>query len=97
MWKGKENQKYTPESKKLVVETMHTQHLEYVEAQGFIYDISDKRIQDWECIYLAEGPEGLDIGGPITEARILTDPTAHNCTAASCHLLLPQEADAKDR
>ena len=54
------NKKYTPEFKKLVVETMLKGKLGYSEtAERF--EIRYKRVQDWERIYLEEGPEGLAI------------------------------------
>ena len=54
------NKKYTPEFKKLVVETMLKGKLGYSEtAERF--EIRHKRVQDWERIYLTEGPEGLAI------------------------------------
>lgn len=53
-------QKYTPEFKKLVVETMQEEHLGYCEtAERF--EIRHKRVQDWERIYLTEGPEGFSV------------------------------------
>ena len=60
MPKGVPNKKYTPEFKKLVVETMLKGKLGYSEtAERF--EIRHKRVQDWERIYLEEGPEGLAI------------------------------------
>ena len=54
------NKKYTPEFKKLVVETMLKGKLGYSEtAERF--EIRHKRVQDWERIYLTEGPEGFAI------------------------------------
>ena len=54
------NKKYTPEFKKLVVETMLKGKLGYCEtAERF--EIRHKRVQDWERIYLEEGPEGLSV------------------------------------
>lgn len=54
------NKKYSPEFKKLVVETMLKGKLGYSEtAERF--EIRHKRVQDWERIYLEEGPEGLAI------------------------------------
>ena len=54
------NKKYTPEFKKLVVETMLKGKLGYSEtAERF--EIRHKRVQDWERIYLTEGPEGYSI------------------------------------
>ena len=60
MPKGVPNKKYTPEFKKLVVETMREEHLGYREtAERF--GILHKRVQDWERIYLSEGPDGFAI------------------------------------
>ena len=54
------NKKYSPEFKKLVVETMLKGKLGYSEtAERF--EIRHKRVQDWERIYLEEGPEGFSI------------------------------------
>ncbi len=54
------NRKYTPEFKKLVVETMREEKLGYCEtAERF--GARHQRVQDWERIYLAEGPEGFAI------------------------------------
>ena len=52
------NKKYSPEFKKLVVETMLKGKLGYSEtAERF--EIRHKRVQDWERIYLEEGKEAL--------------------------------------
>ena len=60
MPKGVPNKRYTPEFKKLVVETMLKEKLSYREtAERF--DIRHQRVQDWEQIYLTEGPEGFTI------------------------------------
>ena len=60
MSKGKSNKKYTPEFKKLVVETIHNENLSYREAARR-FDISSiSVIRNWERIYLEEGPEGLE-------------------------------------
>ena len=60
MPKGVPNKKYTPEFKKLVVETMQEEHLGYCEtAERF--GVRHKRVQDWERIYLSEGPDGFAI------------------------------------
>ena len=58
MPKGVPNKRYTPEFKKLVVETMHQEHWSCVEA-GKHFDVANQRVCDWERIYLTEGPEGL--------------------------------------
>ena len=61
MAKGKPNKKYTPEFKKLVVETMKNERLSiYATMQEF--GINDhKIIERWERIYLEEGSEGLAV------------------------------------
>ena len=61
MPKGVPNKRYTPEFKKLVVETMQKEKLGYRETARQ-FEISDgKRIAAWERIYLEEGPEGFAI------------------------------------
>ena len=61
MPKGVPNKRYTPEFKKLVVETMQKEKLSYRETARQ-FEISNHHIiQDWERIYLAEGPEGFTI------------------------------------
>ena len=61
MPKGVPNKRYTPEFKRMVVETMKKEHLSiYAAMQEF--GINDhKVIERWERIYLEEGPEGLAI------------------------------------
>ena len=60
MPKGVPNKKYTGEFKQMVIETMRNEGLSCVEtAERF--ELRHKRVQDWERIYLAEGPEGLYI------------------------------------
>ena len=61
MSRGKPNKRYTPEFKKLVVETMQQEKLSYRETARQ-FEISDhRRLQDWERIYLTEGPEGFAV------------------------------------
>ena len=61
MPKGVPNKRYTPEFKKLVVETMQQEKLSYRETARQ-FEVSDyHRIQDWERIYLEEGPEGFAV------------------------------------
>ena len=61
MSRGKPNKRYTPEFKKLVVETMMKEKLSYSEAARQ-FEINDhKRVAAWERIYLEEGPEGFVI------------------------------------
>jgi len=61
MPKGVPNKRYTPEFKRMVIETMEKEHLSiYATMQEF--GINDhKIIERWERIYLEEGPEGLTI------------------------------------
>lgn len=61
MPKGIPNKRYTPEFKKLVVETMRTEHLSHVEAARQFKVSCDKLVTSWERIYLEEGPEGLAV------------------------------------
>ena len=60
MPKGVPNKRYTPEFKKLVVETMQEEKLSYSETAAR-FGIRHKRVQDWERIYLTGGPEGFAI------------------------------------
>ena len=60
MPKGIPNKRYTPEFKKLVVETMINEKLSYRETERR-FDVVRSRIAAWERIYLTEGPEGFTI------------------------------------
>ena len=60
MPKGITKKKYTPEFKKLVVETIHNENLSYREAARRFDISSTSVIRNWERIYLEEGPEGLE-------------------------------------
>ena len=60
MPKGIPKKKYTPEFKKLVVETIHNENLSYGEAVRRFDISSTSVIRNWERIYLEEGPEGLE-------------------------------------
>ena len=61
MPKGVPNKRYTPEFKKLVIETMQEEKLSYSETcRRFDVNSSDQ-IKSWERIYLTEGPEGFTI------------------------------------
>ena len=61
MPKGIPNKRYTPEFKKLVVETMQKEKMSYRETARQ-FEISDtKRVAAWERLYPTEGPEGLAI------------------------------------
>lgn len=59
MPKGVPNKRYTPEFKKLVVETMHKEGLSYCEAARQFEVSDDKRVAAWERIYLTDGAEGF--------------------------------------
>ena len=61
MSRGKPNKRYTPEFKKLVVETMMKEKLSYRETARRFEVCSAQQIINWERIYLAEGPEALAI------------------------------------
>ena len=61
MPKGVPNKRYTPEFKRMVVETIEKENLS-IRAAMQEFGINDhKIIERWECIYLEEGPEGLAI------------------------------------
>jgi hypothetical protein len=61
MPKGVPNKRYTPEFKRMVVETMQQEQPNYSETVRRFEANSHRRIQDWERIYLTEGPEGFAI------------------------------------
>ena len=61
MPKGKPNKQYTPEFKKLVIEIMLEEKLSYSETARRFSVSNHHRIQDWERIYLTEGPEGFAV------------------------------------
>lgn len=61
MPKGVPNKRYTPEFKKLVVETMQKEKLSYREAARQ-FEINDhKCVAAWERIYLMEDLEGFAV------------------------------------
>ena len=61
MPKGIPNKRYTPEFKKLVIETMLEEKLSYSETARR-FEVSDHHlIQNWERIYLTEGPDGFTV------------------------------------
>ena len=61
MPKGVPNKRYTAEFKQKVVEAVLNEGLSYEEVRR-IYEVNGRdRIQSWERIYLAEGPEGLAV------------------------------------
>ena len=59
--KGVPNKRYTPEFKKLVIETMQEEKLSYSETCRRFEVSSRDRIKSWERIYLEEGSEGLAV------------------------------------
>ena len=61
MPKGVPNKRYTPEFKRMVVETMQQEQPNYSETVRRFEANSHRRIQDWERIYLTEGSEGFAI------------------------------------
>ena len=61
MSKGEANKRYTPEFKKLVIETMQEEKLSYSETCRRFEVNSRDRIKSWERIYLEEGPEGFAV------------------------------------
>ena len=61
MPKGIPNKRYTPEFKKLVIETMLEEKLSYSETARR-FEVSDYHsIQNWERIYLTEGPDSFAV------------------------------------
>ena len=60
MPKGVPNKRYTPEFKKMVIETMIEEKLSYKETARR-FETDDKRIAAWERIYLEEGAEGFAV------------------------------------
>ena len=61
MPKGVPNKRYTPEFKKLVVETMQKEKMSYRETARQFGISDDKRVAAWERNYLTEGPEGFSV------------------------------------
>lgn len=61
MPKGVPNKRYTPEFKKKVIETMQKEKLSYSETARQFEVNSHRRIEEWERIYLTEGPEGFAV------------------------------------
>ena len=70
MSRGKPNKRYTPEFKKMVVETMKKEHLSiYATMQEF--GINDhKIIERWERIYLEEGPKACRLSDGAAAALV---------------------------
>ena len=61
MPKGIPNKRYTGEFKQMVVETMMREKLGYRETARRFNLPCDKRVAEWERIYLSEGPEGFRV------------------------------------
>ena len=61
MPKGIPNKRYTPEFKKLVIATMLEEKLSYSETARRFEVSGHRRIQEWERIYLTEGPKGFAV------------------------------------
>ena len=61
MPKGIPDKRYTPEFKKMVIETMREEKLSYRETARRFEINSHHRIQDWERIYLTDGLEGFTV------------------------------------
>ena len=61
MSRGKPNKRYTPEFKKLVVETMMEEKLSYCKIARRFEVSSATQVRNWERIYLSEGSEALAI------------------------------------
>ena len=61
MPKGVPNKRYTPEFKKLVIETMQKEQLSYSEICRRFDVKSRDQVKSWERIYLTESPEGFAI------------------------------------
>ena len=80
MSRGKPNKRYTPEFKKLVVETMMKEKLGYRETARRFEVRGAQQIINWERIYLAEGPEGLAI-------------ERHSCGSSGRPRKLPKEGE----
>lgn len=61
MPKGEANKRYTAGFKQHVIETIREEKLSYSETARRFEVNNHHRIQDWERVYLTEGPEGLAI------------------------------------
>ena len=61
MPKGVPKKRYTPEFKKMVIETMQQEKLSYRETAQRFEVKHHNQIMAWERIYLTEGPEGFAI------------------------------------
>ena len=61
MPKGVPNKRYTAEFKRQVVEAVLHEDMSYKEAERIYKVDGHGRIQNWERIYLTDGPEGLAV------------------------------------
>ena len=86
MPKGISNKRYTPEFKKLVVETMQKEKLSDRETAKQFEIGGHHRIQDWERIYLTEGPEGFSTSSRYVRALYFISSAARRgpyCSAST--------------
>ena len=99
MTKGIGNKRYTPEFKKIVVETMREEGLSYKETR-LRFDIAgEDRVRNWERIYLEEGPEGLAVerrgrkitGRPRKLPQSTEEDTHCRKSAVACRGSLPKK------
>ena len=89
MPKGVPNKRYTPEFKKLVIETMQEEKLSYSETCRRFEVNSRDRIKSWERIYLEEGPEGFAVerrGSKVRPPKQLPKGTEEDLLAEVQHL-----------
>lgn len=99
MRKGIPNKRYTGAFKQMVVESMMRDKLSYKETARQFEIPCDKRVADWERIYLAEGPEGLCIerrgrgskGRPSTFPQGSGRGSAERSSAAESGKCLPKK------
>lgn len=61
MTRGRSNKRYSPEFKKMVIETMQEENLSYRETAQRFEVSGHQQIQNWEQIYLTEGPEAFAV------------------------------------
>lgn len=61
MPKGIANKRYKAAFKKMVIESMLEEKLSYRETARQFEISCDKRVKDWERIYLTEGPAGFTV------------------------------------
>ena len=105
MLRGKPNKRYTPEFKKLVVETMMKEKLGYRETARRFEVRGAQQIINWERIYLAEGPEALAIERRQHKTlvvqklrkKIFSQSSAFHHSTAPCNVLLSLETNAENR